>query len=141
MPKMDIQKWLYGRCDEEMTDNEIIKALECCAKFEDICLTSCPMNNIYNNPAKCLFTLSNNALNLINRQKAEIERLEKGLMQCKLEKEMLYHVGMEIKTVSIKEFAERLKKERLIDRGYEILSEGTIDNLVKEMTENDFKEE
>lgn len=42
-----------------------------------------------------------------------------------------------VKSKIIKEFAERLKKECLIDRGYEILYEGTIDNLVKKMTEVD----
>ena len=42
-----------------------------------------------------------------------------------------------VKSKIIKEFAEMLKKECLIDRGYEILYEGTIDNLVKEMTEVD----
>ena len=41
----------------------------------------------------------------------------------------------EIKSEAIKEFAERLKKEALIDSGYEVLQSGTIDNLVKEMTE------
>ena len=122
-----------------MTDNEIIKALECCTMNS---CSECPIEKFkVLGAGSCISEILTAALNLINRQKAEIERLEKGLMQCKLEKEMLYHVGMEIKTVSIKEFAERLKKERLIDRGYEILSEGTIDNLVKEMTENDFKEE
>lgn len=42
-----------------------------------------------------------------------------------------------VKSKIIKDFAERLKRECLIDRGYEILHEGTIDNLVKEMTEVD----
>ena len=41
----------------------------------------------------------------------------------------------EIKSEAIKDFAERLKKEALIDSGYEVLQSGTIDNLVKEMTE------
>ena len=86
-------------------------------------------------------------LNKYNRQKAEIERLEKELMKCKLEKEMLYNVGMEIKTVAIKEFAERLKENitSAIDTYYNsngggyYLAEDTIediDNLVEEMTEN-----
>lgn len=40
-----------------------------------------------------------------------------------------------VKSKIIKDFAERLKRECLIDRGYEILHEGTIDNLVKEIEE------
>ena len=42
-----------------------------------------------------------------------------------------------IKSEAIKELVERLKKEVLIDSGFEVLQVGTIDNfvLVKEMTE------
>lgn len=40
-----------------------------------------------------------------------------------------------LKSEAIKEFAERLKKEALINSGYEVLQAGAIDNLVKEMTE------
>ena len=39
----------------------------------------------------------------------------------------------QIKNEAYKEFAERLKKETLSDRGYDILQQGTIDNLLKEM--------
>lgn len=38
-----------------------------------------------------------------------------------------------IRAEAVKEFAERLKKECIIDRGYEILQEGTIDDFLKEM--------
>ena len=75
----------------------------------------------------------------------EIERRKNNLF-CKVvidEEEMRNIInekvaGLEldielIKAEAIREFAERLKKECLIDRGYEILHEGTIDNLVKEM--------
>ena len=50
-----------------MTDNEIIKALECCNK--DDC-DNCP-----NDFGNCYANLAGYALDLINRQKAEIERL------------------------------------------------------------------
>lgn len=58
-----------------MTDEDIIKALECCYKCTNafICTESkCPLFG-----QSCLCILSKNALNLINRQKAEIERLRK----------------------------------------------------------------
>ena len=57
-----------------MTDNEIIKALECCGEFHNKrdCL-KCPYYNI---KIACSIELKNDALNLINRQKAEIERLK-----------------------------------------------------------------
>lgn len=57
-----------------MTDNEIIKALECCKKT--ICV-GCP--NFHNDKGIlwCKEELQSETLDLINRQKAEIERLKK----------------------------------------------------------------
>lgn len=55
-----------------MTENEIIKALECCIIHGiDVC-EACPLlTNI-----ECCDTLKENALDLINSQKAEIEKLK-----------------------------------------------------------------
>ena len=120
-----------------MTDNEIIEALDgniLNAKSVDCKVWSLEVYKL------------ENALNLINRQKAEIERLEKELMKCKLEKEMLHQTVSEIQTNTIKEFAERLKEYELCmfcsfpnnkslgSEQYIVLSD-SIDNLVKEMTE------
>lgn len=60
-----------------MTDNEIIKALECCFTNDDCSL--CPLFR------KCptSFKLEQYALSLINRQKAEIERLNIELRSAK----------------------------------------------------------
>ena len=55
-----------------MTDNEIIKALECCDYYK--CF-SCPLRRDNN----CLYNLRNYAIDIINRQKAEIERLNAEL--------------------------------------------------------------
>ena len=52
-----------------MTDKEIIKALECCIKHTEC--PECPMKGTRN----CISELNKNALDLINRQQAEIERL------------------------------------------------------------------
>lgn len=52
-----------------MTDNEIIKALECCSK--NILCGQCPLKEKNN----CINKLSAYALELINRQQTEIERL------------------------------------------------------------------
>ena len=52
-----------------MTDNEIIKALECCSK--NILCGQCPLKEKNN----CINKLSAYALELISRQRAEIERL------------------------------------------------------------------
>lgn len=55
-----------------MTDTEIIKALEYCSMGEAICFM-CPL---YNKTDHCVDMLAENALDIINRQQAEIERLK-----------------------------------------------------------------
>ena len=55
-----------------MTDNEIIKALECCNSTErGHCLNKCPY---YNYSANCTQAMIKDALDLINRQKEEISK-------------------------------------------------------------------
>ena len=63
--------------ETKMKDNEIIKALELCMQVDsDIC-DICPL---YDEENGCLeIDLRKPALELINRQKAEIERLQKLL--------------------------------------------------------------
>ena len=63
--------------DKKPTDNEIVKALECC-KNDGIICGECP----YKKANGCMEKLSADALDLINRQNAEIERLkeEVGLL-------------------------------------------------------------
>ena len=142
-----------------MTDNEIIKFIEHAinsAKGED------GFKEIYWEKLEYI-------LDLINRQKAiieksekvehfadktietanaEIERLEKELMKCKLEKEMLYQTVEEIKFEAIKEFVEKFAKALSefdmssvglpdYDRGYKdcmTAIEDTIDSIVNKMT-------
>ena len=58
-----------------MTDNEIIKALECCIKDNCDC-GECPAIPVCQHDFDCPKTI---ALELINRQKAEIERLNGNL--------------------------------------------------------------
>jgi len=58
--------------DRKFTDDEIIKALRCC-KGDDIPCESCP----YSDLGSCESAMAKDALVLINRQKAEIERLQK----------------------------------------------------------------
>lgn len=117
-----------------MTDDEIIKALEYCGSGYGNCY-SCPYDS-----GSCITTegeslLLKSALDLINRQKADIEQLKKDLMMCKLEKEMMYQVADEIKSVAIKDFAEQLKKRFYLFNGRCVVDVPQIDNLVKEITE------
>ena len=115
-----------------MTDNEIIKAMQCVIGKEMPC-SECIYQKSLPFPS-CRMMCAKNALDLINRQKASNERLEKELMRCNLEKEMLHQTVEEIKSEAIKEFAEKLKNCFTISGDYlDIIN--IIDNLVKEMTE------
>ena len=64
-----------GHIDNTMSDEDIIKALEYCKNWEsaETCEV-CPAN-IYG--FSCANKMSKHYLNLINRQKAEVERLKK----------------------------------------------------------------
>jgi hypothetical protein len=72
-----------------MTDNEIIKALECCCGGDGgkNCYC-CPLYEV----SPCTNALSKYALDLINRQKAEIERLQKEL---KITRAYIHDNGLE----------------------------------------------
>ena len=148
-----------------MTDAEIKKALECHASKDLATCEECPLLNIQD----CAYKLSENALDLINRQqakieafeaktviqkglvdrqRAEIERLQKelalkGLEYTLLERDRAKDIcdfAEELKTIkaeAIKEFAERLKEKLDCDvhtpEGFYFMVSDTINNLVKEM--------
>lgn len=131
--------------DHKFTDDEVIKALECCTNC--ICNhaktdTECPLVKM----DFCKNYLMKQSLALISRQKVEIERLNKEvdrLSQC-----VLYHDGIvsdlerdlfNAKAEAIKEFAERLKAERIKPEfpwDDFFVTESAIDSLVKEMMED-----
>ena len=101
-----------------MTDNEIINALE----YIRYHLTASKHKEVIDD-----------AIDLINRQQAEIEDLKK-IKENSLE---IISIGenqiLEIREKSIKEFAKRLKnKWKLLFIAYPQIGE-SIDNLVKEM--------
>ena len=123
-----------------MTDNEIIKAMQCVIG-NDVSCSECEYQKVLPFPS-CRRMCAKNALDLINRQKAENESLKVDLAKCSIRLDNLYKTADEIKSEAIKEFAERLKDEmRLEDdcrydcmncpyecKGYVPI----IDNLVKE---------
>lgn len=156
-----------------MKDNEIIKALECC---KDNDCDNCP----FEEQCRRNGSLADIALDLINRQKAEIVKLEKVekyadktikaqaaeierlQAENKKQKAILEEINDEInplpfetdfdiamkkaKYEAIKEFAERLKIEAFecdVSFGYgkecyqQAVAVIEIDNLVKEMTEDE----
>lgn len=92
-------------------DEEIVKALECCAKSKtnnDCEALNCPC---FKN-GMCIFVdddygLQNLALDLINRQKAEIERLKGSTVVNNIMESQ--RIKREAKANAYKEFAEKLQ--------------------------------
>ena len=112
-----------------MTDNEIIKALECC---NDCNCKQCPC--YVEDVNGCREIPTEEILSLINRQRAEIDRLQGVIVS------QYNTIGKTIKQTkanAIKEFAERLKKR--LERKYTIYGREYVlrhlRELVKEMTE------
>lgn len=129
-----------------MTDNEIIsidEAIRHCYEtyFErdDLCRE---FRKEHKQLAKWLEELKESR-NTINRQAAEIENLKIEIERMENQNTLLLKKKCKdintarkiIKSEAIKDFAERLKKEVLIDSGFEVLQVGTIDSIAKEMTE------
>ena len=135
-----------------MTDNEIIKALNVCKNNSlDPPCAKCP----FVGERYCLEVLHKSTLDLINRQRAEIERLQ-GLAEEMVDNNEAWvrdncELRNNLKTAkaeAIKEFAERLKEANFyefIETYYDNaelnfefrndLFKDFVDNLVKEMTE------
>lgn len=128
----------------KMTDKDIIKGLECCAKeiknpFEDenLCF-SCPYAQ------KPCSQLYQDALDLINRQQAEIERLQYQVNRLKKydeKRDIELHSRLiaTARAEAIKEFAEQVKMAFYyeFDELIPSIMADKIDNLVKEMVGDD----
>lgn len=127
-----------------MKDEQIIKALECCATDDGDDCFQCPYGNIVYKPGNggCVNRCRKDAIDLINLQKAEIGRLAAKILvkdninnyntaQLRIAREELRTA----KSEAIKEFAEKLKKRFYLSAGRCVVDVYHIDNLVKEMTE------
>ena len=124
-----------------MTDKEIIKALECCTTGKKC--RECIMKD----DGSCMSHIRKNALDLINRQQAEIERLTEEIRILQYCNKVNISSSAELhdrlrtaKTEAIKEFWKKVRKHARIFSMFlsqaeenEFISYG--DNLVKEMTE------
>lgn len=141
-----------------MTDNDIIKALECCIDADGARCDECPYDVCCTHAES---TMLNDALALINCQKAEIERLKGNLKfvrgtveRSKAEIEKQYEQARadilanmadggtschwcidQHKAEAIKEFAERLKEKAQSNEWNGTVCGLDIDNLLEEMTE------
>lgn len=137
-----------------MNENEIIKALECCTQDGSACRECC-----FDKESECIEALARNALNLINRQKADLKqkdteidilirknaRLKDEVSELRAEVERLKNecfclanerdAYKDILDTSVsearKEFAERLKCGVPQETG--VIRCADIDNLLAEM--------
>ncbi len=141
---------------KKFTDEQIIKALECCST--DVRENPCPKCVFYNKH-RCSTLMVNAVSDLIRRYKAKNKSLKQIINEqdkeiLKLQNRIIFwrknlnYQPEKIKSEAIKEFAEKLKEKvkmynsegveegDLID---DLLTVGEtveiIDNLVKEMTE------
>lgn len=116
-----------------MTDKEIIKALECCGfEYGNLC-SVCPKYEKDND--FCQEELHNYAIDLINRQKAEIEKLkiENQSLRAAANSYKIHYD--EARAEAVKEFAYRLKDyaEECKRNGYDGIGGHDIDDILKEM--------
>ena len=100
-----------------MSDEERQKALECCLLGD--CM-SCPMFRVQ----KCWIKLKDETFSYLNRQQAEIERLNGNLFT-------ISNACMQRRNEAIKEFAAKLKCGVSITSG--VITCADIDSLLAEM--------
>ena len=130
--------------DHKFTDEEVIKALEHCGScykgdVGERC-TGCPLDDA--DDPSCFDTLLHDlSLDLINRQKAEIESLNSYIRRCKSGDEYWVKCLIERPNEAVKEFAERLKERAYTSSDWshgehpQVVECDEIDDLVEEMTE------
>ena len=131
-----------------MTDDEIIKALKYCST--DVRENTCPKCVFYKKN-RCITLMLNGVSDLINRQKAEIERLKKNIYGLNIF--TTNHMKV-IRLQAIKEFAEEFEYF-VLNEGIEVVEpkckdyesyinganqfryqiKNGINNIIKEMTE------
>lgn len=139
---------------KRLTDEQIINSVKCCAKQISNC-RQCLYGFNEDDKFDCEEALGIDTIDLINRKDAEIERLkriidEKDKEILGLQKRIIFwredlnYQPEKIKSEAIKEFAERLKRTSIgLEIGDDkklkmtVVSTVAIDNLVKEMTEEE----
>ena len=119
-----------------MTDNEIIKALECCMSDNPPC-TTCKYDGDTITVDECMGELMKDALDLINRQKAEIEMWKSSAELWEGDARQFFNERQTARAEAIKELAERIKENTFTYSGeirtYDAVMVKWIDKCVKEM--------
>ena len=133
-----------------MTDEQIIKALECCI-YDRVGCTECPLFG--DGSPNCWEAMRKNALDLIKRKDAEIEKKQSAYELCKQEYDSMFNANRNLlaeverlkeeiekaKSEAYREFAERLKDVPSIiiaGQKHYVIVETYFDNTLKELTRN-----
>ena len=135
-------------CENRISDDEIISSLEVIATTRNC--SECKIRNCNWGDCNCSQITANAALDIINRQKAEIERL-KECPKCIYEYDgntteyciqgpcSNFKTAEQVRTEAYKEFAEHLK-EMWSNNYYDspdVDFDEFVDNLLKEMVGED----
>ena len=127
----------------EMSDSEIVKALECCIKWkrEGDC-AKCPL---YESDKLCVKEIRILALDLINRLQAENEKLkeEKSKLENKIDE--IYPLVMQLpnamqqaKAEAYKECLEKIEQRDVSESDFYVMVKKTeFNNLLKELVGED----
>ena len=119
--------------DKKVTDEEIKSSLEVIATTRNC--NECKIRNCKWGTCNCSQITANAALDLINRQKAEIEKLKGSTIVSNIMESQ--RIKREAKAEAYKEFAERLNEEAQIADCFDsynmVVGTHFIDNLLKEM--------
>ena len=143
--------------DMKYTDEQIVRALACCANNEkdNTCryCRECPASNweLDDEECDCIHSMYTRSISIINRQKEEIERWQKfGYTVGELARDRKEEIGRlkkekeTARSEAIKEFAERLKAEMDTvarwqmhgdENEYFIIGKPLVDRIAKELTE------
>jgi hypothetical protein len=116
-----------------MTDIDIVKALECCNK--PVGKNSCEDCPFHHSQGRCTENMLTNALNLLNRQQAEIERLK---ARDERRKKLNYDEGIkQLKAEAIKEVEvkihEKLHQAEMHGNFEPVVTREMFDSVVKEL--------
>ena len=119
--------------DKKITEEEIKSSLEVIATTRNC--NECKIRNCKWGTCNCSQITANAALDLINRQKAEIEKLKGSTIVSNIMESQ--RIKREAKAEAYKEFAERLNEEAQISDCFDsynmVVGTRFIDNLLKEM--------
>ena len=116
-----------------MTDNDIIKALECCTVCSSIeTCGRCPYAECPTRKG-CVGEMVKDALDLINRQKAEIERLTEEVNSKYKWENKLDKTIKETESEAIKGFEDKILDLFPADKNHTTISRFTVKQIVKEM--------